>query len=85
MRRVIQMFWNKWRKDDYEPDQSEEIAGIKARITRMETEILDIMQSQQLIRDKIMRKIRLKTQETEEEEGTWAGIPKAKDINSKSF
>lgn len=82
MQRVTQMFWNK--KPEKTP-LDDEIRGIKARITRMETEILDIMNSQQLIRDKIMRKMRLKVSDEEEKEDTWAGIPKTKDINTKAF
>jgi len=78
------MFWNKPKPPEDVPIK-DEIRGIKARITRMETDILDIMQSQQAIRDKIMRKIRLKVEETDNDSDTWAGIPKAKDINIRGL
>ncbi len=79
------MFWRKKEDKEFNIDLDAEVSALKTRLTRIETEVLDIAQSQQLIRDKIMRKIRLKSVNDDEEEETWSGIPKAKSINTKAF
>ncbi len=80
------MFWTKQKKVDT-TTTDEEIKALKSKINRIETDILDLMQGQVLIRDKIIRKLRLKNinEEEEEDENTWSGIPKSKNINSKVF
>jgi hypothetical protein len=62
------MFWDKKETIDYK----RELEAIKIRMTRIETEILDIATAQDAIRDKVMRKIRLKEQI---ENDVWGGIP----------
>lgn len=81
------IFWNKKEKPAIKTDYLEEIAHLKSRITRLEAEVLDIMTAQEVIRDKVLRKIRLKSR-TEDEENdteTWGGIPKTKEINKSAL
>lgn len=74
------MFWNKKTKEvpkvEEKPTQNEEIARLKARVTAIEANVLEILLVQQRINEKIMKRIRLKIQDTEEEnKDEWAGIP----------
>lgn len=72
------MFWNRTKPNKIEenPTINEEISRIKARLVIIEANIMDILLSQQRINEKIIRKIRLKTQEKEDENPeAWAGIP----------
>lgn len=78
------MFWNKKGSGD---TTLEEITHLKARINRLEAEVLDIMTAQEVIRDKVLRKIRLKSRDPEDQENsdTWGGIPKTKEINKSAL
>ena len=78
------MFWNRKREEYEKIDVESELISIKSKIARMEAEILDILTAQATIRDKVLRKIRLKNVD-DEELNTWAGIPKSKDFNNSAF
>lgn len=81
------MFWNKTATNDPRDTNSEEISRLKSRINRLEAEVLDIMTAQEVIRDKVLRKIRLKDRNTEDESDsdTVFGIPKTKEINKSAL
>lgn len=73
------MSWFTHKKSEENVDLTlkDELKSLKARITRIESEVLDIMTAQEIIRNKVLRKIQAKKPEAEEEDTeTWAGIPK---------
>lgn len=70
------MLWFKKREKNVEASEKEEINKLKAKIIRLEAEILDIATAQDIIRNKVLRKIQFKKQEEEEEkQPEWLGIP----------
>lgn len=52
---------------------SDEIRKINARLSRLDAEILDLATSQDIIRNKVLRKIQNKKEEETSE--TWNGLP----------
>lgn len=79
------MSWFKHEKREENDDlsQKDEIIKLKARINRIESELLDVMTAQEIIRNKVLRKIQSKKQPEEEENGdSWAGIPKTTNLNT---
>lgn len=72
------IFWNRKRIENEDLTTKEELRLMKARVTRVESEILDCMTAIEIIRNKVLRKIQSKKQPEEEENGEeWAGIPKS--------
>ena len=84
------MFWN-YKKDnpkiagrldahmDILASISERLAKVEnlsGRVAKLEAELLNVMLSQQTMRDKVMKKIRLNEKKDEEEDShTWNGLP----------
>ena len=60
------LFWSKKEVENVDPTLKEELRSLKARITRLESEILDLMTAQEIIRNKILRKIQSKKDPEEE-------------------
>lgn len=58
------MFWNKEKVDE---TLSERISKIEKRLTRIEAEILDVATAQDIIRNKVLRKIQTKKEPEEEQ------------------
>ena len=52
---------------------SDEVRKINARLSRLDAEILDLATSQDIIRNKVLRKIQNKKEEETSE--TWNGLP----------
>jgi hypothetical protein len=70
------MFWSKKPQENVNATCQEQINKINTKITRMESEILDLITSQDIIRNKVLRKIQVKKQvEEEEDSNIWEGIP----------
>jgi len=70
------------RKINVADDLSDEIEIVRndlrvfrTKITRLEAEVLDIATAQDIIRNKVLRKIQTKKGKEEEETEAWAGIP----------
>jgi len=60
-------FWTKKPAKNVELTEKEEISKLKARINRIEAEVLDIATAQEIIRNKVLRKIQGKRPIEEEE------------------
>jgi archaellum component FlaC len=70
------MFWAKINGKKEDETSIERVKRLETRLTRVEAEILDVATAQDIIRNKVLRKIQVKKEvEEEEESGTWAGIP----------
>jgi len=52
----------------------DEVRSLKIKLTKVSAEVLDLATGQDIIRNKVMRKIQGKKEDKEEQEG-WAGIP----------
>lgn len=52
----------------------DEVTKLKTRLTKVEAEVLDVATAQDIIRNKVLRKIQNKKEITDELE-TWNGIP----------
>lgn len=59
------MFWN---KKNVEETSNERLSKLEKRLTRLEAEILDVATAQDIIRNKVLRKIQTKKEDKEEEE-----------------
>ncbi len=79
------IFWSKKRSENENETLEERFSRLEKRFTRLEAEILDIATAQDIIRNKVLRKIQSKKEEVEEESETetFKGIPKAKSFNNK--
>lgn len=60
-------FWHKKPIKNVDLTEKEEISKLKARINRIEAEVLDIATAQEIIRNKVLRKIQGKRHVEEEE------------------
>ena len=60
------MFWNK--KKDEEPQISERISSLSAKIARIEAEILDLYTANDIIRKKLIGRLRRNVEKDEEED-----------------
>jgi len=60
-------FWNKKPTENVDITLKEEIRLLKSRLTRVEAEILDIGTAQDIIRNKVLRKIQYKKPGVSEE------------------
>lgn len=72
------MFWNKPIKEEKILIESAEYRKLVVRLTQIEADILGLATAQDVIRNKVMKKIRLTqkdSEETEENDNTWNGIP----------
>ena len=72
------MFWNKEKKIEKEVLESAEYRKLSVRITQLEADILGLATAQDVIRNKVLKKIRIKEQDSEdleEKSDVWAGIP----------
>jgi len=74
----MEIIWGKKREKDDDLTTKEQLLLMKSRITRVESEILDVITAVDIIRNKVLRKIQSKKSSENEEETaeTWAGIPK---------
>ena len=61
------MFWKK-RSENVDLTLKEEIDKLKTRLTKVEAEILDVATAQDVIRNKVLRKIQSKKPAEDEEE-----------------
>lgn len=59
--------FEKWFKKPEKREEDNTFIGLRARITRLEADILDLYTAQDAIRDKVLRKIQQKRQEKTEE------------------
>jgi len=59
--------WPFSRKEVVEPTCADEIKSIRAKISRIESDILDLIGGQELIRDKLLRKMQLKRKAAEDD------------------
>lgn len=63
------MFWIKKKLIENVPDTLlERVSKLEKRLTRVEAEILDVATAQDIIRNKVLRKIQSKKSEVDEEE-----------------
>ena len=60
-------FFTKKQPENVDLALKDEILQLKTRLTRVEAEILDVATAQNIIRDKVLRKIQTKKQPEEEE------------------
>jgi hypothetical protein len=60
-------FLNKKQDKTLNPSQYDELFSLKSRVIRIEAEILDIMTAQNIIRNKVLKKIQFKKGDEEEE------------------
>lgn len=70
------LFWKKKAVESVEPTLKEEVRQLKAKITRLDSEVLDLITAQEILRNKVLRKIQAK-KDTESEQNNidWGGIP----------
>lgn len=57
-----------WRGNKPQPEPetcAERVSKLEKRLTRMEAELLDLATAQDIIRDKVLRKIQIKREPTE--------------------
>lgn len=59
--------FEKWLKRPEKIVESSDVTALRARVTRLEADILDLYTAQDAIRDKVLRKIQQKRQEKDEE------------------
>jgi hypothetical protein len=78
------MGWFDKKKE--EETSSDRLKKVETRLTRLEAEILDVATAQDIIRNKVLRKIQSKRvpEEEETDEINFKGIPKSKNINNIS-
>jgi hypothetical protein len=76
------MFWSNWNKKAEEPPKVEvnsaEYRKLAVRLSQIEADILGLAVAQDVIRNKVMKKIRLKdkdSSENDEDYDNWGGIP----------
>lgn len=73
------LFWNKKPVENDEPTLKEEINHLKSRLTKLDAELLDVITAQDILRNKVLRKIQVKKveqeEETQEKPNEWLGIP----------
>lgn len=71
------LFWKKKSAENVDLTLKEEVRVMKSKLTRLESEVLDIITSLDIIRNKVLRKIQIKKDiNTEDESEEWGGIPK---------
>jgi len=58
---------------------------LEMKYLKLDAELMDLAQSQDIIRNKVLRKIQERRKPEEEEEDTFKGLPFAKDSNSTGF
>jgi hypothetical protein len=69
------MLWfNKVVKRELEPTSLEQLQDLKAKVTRVEAQIMELIVSHDIIRNKVLRKIQFKKEE-EEPSSTMNGFP----------
>ncbi len=79
-------FWNSKKEENVEATCNDRIKRLESKVMRQEAEILDLITAQDILRNKVLRKIQSKRQpEEEEEDDNYKGLPFAKDINSNPF
>lgn len=61
------IFSRKKREENVDPTFSERLAKLEARYTRIEANLLDLATAQDIIRNKVLRKIQPKKYEDDEE------------------
>lgn len=74
----VSMLWFKRKENVKTTLESDEYRELKVKLVKLESEILGIITAQDLIRDKVLRKIQYKRKDVEEEEenkNEWGGIP----------
>ena len=66
------MFWQKWKdssKDEDLPESvSERLDRLEKKMTRLSAEMLDVMTSVQILRDKVLKKIKFKRGDEKDED-----------------
>jgi len=63
------MFWQKWKKEQEVLPESvfDRLDKLEKKMLRLNSEMLDVMTSVQILRDKVLKKIKFKKEEEEEE------------------
>lgn len=78
------MFWKREKKvanGEKIPDHKTEIEALSRKIGTFEARLLDIEMSYDILRDKVLRKLQMKRQQDQEEEGNKPnldGLPRIK-------
>jgi len=69
-------FFNKKETEKEDLTLLQRVSKLETRLTRVEAEILDVATAQDIIRNKVLRKIQTKkSPEEEENKDEWGGIP----------
>lgn len=76
------MLW--FKKKEQIPPEHPEIIKLKSRISRLEVEIADIVTAQDILRDRIMKKLRKPKEEATEDGYPTDALMKTEDLNSIS-
>ena len=61
------LFWNKKQPERPEETSKEALRRLEIRLTRVEAEILEVATAQDIIRNKVLRKIQHKKEDEEED------------------
>jgi len=72
------MFWSKSKDVEKKPIDSDEYLVLLGKIIKLQSEVLEIATAQELLRDRVVKKMSFKKpikEEDEENKNEWAGIP----------
>jgi chaperonin cofactor prefoldin len=70
------VFWNKKEQEKIEPTLIERVAKLEGKLQTVESQIVELFTSYDILRNKVLRKIQTRKEPEEEENATgWGGFP----------
>jgi len=79
------MFFNSKRTENVPEAYEERLRKLEAKYLKLDAELMDLAQAQDIIRNKVLRKIQERRKTEDEETDPVTGLPFSKEINSSPF